>query len=167
MGMNAKAAVWKNGTATDLNTLVPADSPLYLLNASSINDRGQIAGLGVTSTGELHGYLATPSYTSSSGISTPSGTEAVVTPVTLTTSQSSVVLDGSASTSASGNLQYLFTVVPGGLQPALLQSPSDAKATVEFVNGAGLYLLQLTVTDSRGNMSKSPVIMLNYQPAGK
>jgi hypothetical protein len=44
----------------DLNTLIPADSPLQLLAAFSINDRGQIAGLGVTSSGEVHAYLATP-----------------------------------------------------------------------------------------------------------
>jgi len=54
--------------------------------------------------------------------------------------------------------------VPGGKLPALLQSPSDPKATVEFVSGAGLYLVQLTVTDVSGAISKSPVIMLNYQP---
>jgi hypothetical protein len=58
----------------------------------------------------------------------------------------------------------MFEVVPGGKLPALLQSPSDPKATVEFVSGAGLYLVQLTVTDVSGATSKSPVIMLNYQP---
>jgi hypothetical protein len=90
----------------------------------------------------------------------------VVSPLSLTTSQQSVVLDAGASTSASGNLHYFYQVVPGGKLPALLQSPSDPKATVDFVNGAGLYLIQLTVTDVTGATSKSPVIMLNYQPAG-
>ncbi len=32
---------------TDLNTLVPADSPLYLLFADSVNSSGEIAGFGV------------------------------------------------------------------------------------------------------------------------
>jgi hypothetical protein len=77
-----------------------------------------------------------------------------------------VVLDASGSTSASGNLQYLFQVVPGGKQPALLQTANNPKATVDFVNGPGLYLVQLVVTDASGNTSKSAVIMLNYQPAG-
>ncbi len=73
-----------------------------------------------------------------------------MTPLTLTTSQASVVLDASGSTSASGKLQYLFEVVPGGKQPALLQSPTNPKATVDFVNGPGLYLVQLVVTDASG-----------------
>jgi hypothetical protein len=63
-------------------------------------------------------------------------------------------------------LKYLFMVVPGGLQPALLQTPGNPKATVDFVNGPGLYLVQLIVTDASGNTSKSAVIMLNYQPTG-
>jgi hypothetical protein len=91
-------------------------------------------------------------------------TNAVVTPTSLTTSQSSVVLDASASTSGSGSLKYLFMVVPGGLQPALLQTPTSPMATVDFVNGPGLYLVQLIVTDASGNTSKSGVVMLTYQP---
>ncbi|MGA9108083.1 MAG: hypothetical protein ACLP6W_13395 [Bryobacteraceae bacterium] len=44
---NPQAFVWWNGTMTDLNTLVPADSPLYLLFADSVNSSGEIAGFGV------------------------------------------------------------------------------------------------------------------------
>jgi probable HAF family extracellular repeat protein len=58
---NPSAFLWRNGVMTDLNTLVPADSPLYLLIAYGINDAGQIAGFGVnTTTGDVHGFLATP-----------------------------------------------------------------------------------------------------------
>ena len=64
-----------------------------------------------------------------------------------------------------GALQYLYAVVPGGKQAAILQSATDPKATVEFVNGAGLYLIQLIVTDASGHSAKSPIIMLNYQPS--
>jgi len=148
---------------TDLNTLVPAHSPLYLLVAFSINSRGEIAGFGVTNDGKIHAYLASPNYLSSAPATT-SATVAVVTPVSLTTSQSSVILDASASTSASGDLQYQFEVLPGGLQPALLQTGNAPLATVDFVSGPGLYLVQLTVTDASGNISKSSVVMLNYQP---
>jgi hypothetical protein len=47
----------------DLNTLIPADSPLFLLEATgTINSRGEIAGIALQiSTGELHAFLATPS----------------------------------------------------------------------------------------------------------
>jgi probable HAF family extracellular repeat protein len=52
-----------NGEAMiDLNTLIPATAPLFLLQACSINSRGEITGLAVeNSTGDLHAFLATPS----------------------------------------------------------------------------------------------------------
>jgi probable HAF family extracellular repeat protein len=53
--------LWQNGVMTNLNSLIPASSPLYLLLACSINSSGEIVGLAVTSAGEVHGYLATPS----------------------------------------------------------------------------------------------------------
>jgi len=61
---------------TDLNTLIPPNSPLYLMHGCGINSRGQIVGFASQiSTGELHAYLATPitgednlaGYASSSG----------------------------------------------------------------------------------------------------
>jgi len=47
---------------TDLNTLIPPDSPLFLIEATgTINDLGQIAGIALQiSTGETHAFLATP-----------------------------------------------------------------------------------------------------------
>ncbi len=54
------AAIWKHGKAADLNTLIPANSPLYLLIACSINSRGQIIGLAVDWNGTLHGYELNP-----------------------------------------------------------------------------------------------------------
>jgi probable HAF family extracellular repeat protein len=41
------AVLWDNGAALDLNTVIPSDSALQLVYALSINDRGEIAGLGV------------------------------------------------------------------------------------------------------------------------
>ncbi len=58
---NPRAFLWRNGAMNDLNTLIPANSPLYLLTGCSINIHGEIVGLAVeTSTGDLHAYLATP-----------------------------------------------------------------------------------------------------------
>ncbi len=57
---NPGAFLWEKGVMTDLNTLIAGDSPLYLLTGCSINSRGEITGLGLTSTGEIHTYLATP-----------------------------------------------------------------------------------------------------------
>jgi probable HAF family extracellular repeat protein len=59
--VNPRAFFWRNGTMTDLNTLIPAGSPLLLIQACSINSRGELIGLAVeTSSGELHGFLAIP-----------------------------------------------------------------------------------------------------------
>jgi probable HAF family extracellular repeat protein len=56
----ARAFIWQNGVMTDLNTLISPGSPLYLLEAFGINDRGEIAGFGQLSNGEHRGYLLTP-----------------------------------------------------------------------------------------------------------
>lgn len=66
---NPRAYLWQNGVMTDLNTLVPADSPLFLLTAFAINDAREIVGFGATNDGEIHGFLATPCR----GCSTDSG----------------------------------------------------------------------------------------------
>ena len=58
---DSRAVVWSNNVVTDLNTLVQANPPLYLITACAINDRGEITGLGVvTSTNEIHTYRAIP-----------------------------------------------------------------------------------------------------------
>jgi probable HAF family extracellular repeat protein len=48
------------GVMTDLNSLIPANSPLFLILGCSINSRGELAGIGVTDAGEAHAFLATP-----------------------------------------------------------------------------------------------------------
>ena len=59
---NARAFLWQHGVMTDLNSLTPAGSSFFLLDAFSINSRGEIAGDAFQmSTGEVHAYLATPS----------------------------------------------------------------------------------------------------------
>jgi probable HAF family extracellular repeat protein len=59
---NPRAFLWEKGGMTDLNTRIAGHSPLYLLTGCSINSRGEITGLGMTSTGEIHTYLATPTH---------------------------------------------------------------------------------------------------------
>ena len=74
---NMRGWVWRDHVKTDLNTLVASDSPLYLLAAWGINDRGQIVGQAIVKSScpkqtppawqvnqsactEIHAYLATP-----------------------------------------------------------------------------------------------------------
>ena len=54
------AVLWENGGMTNLNTVIPAGSPLFLMEALSINDRGQIAGFGRLANGEHRGFVLTP-----------------------------------------------------------------------------------------------------------
>ncbi|MEO7104142.1 MAG: hypothetical protein ABI119_12465 [Gemmatimonadaceae bacterium] len=58
---NCRGYLWQNGVMTDLNDLLPPDSPLYIVLAQVINESGQISGLAVVnSTGQAHAFLATP-----------------------------------------------------------------------------------------------------------
>jgi probable HAF family extracellular repeat protein len=59
---NPRAVMWHNGTPTDMNTLVPADSTLILQSACSINDKGEIIGFAAlkSNPNESHAYLAKP-----------------------------------------------------------------------------------------------------------
>jgi probable HAF family extracellular repeat protein len=58
---NIRAFLWQNGVMVDLNSLIPANSPLYLLHGFGINSLGQIVGFALqTSTGDVHAFLATP-----------------------------------------------------------------------------------------------------------
>jgi probable HAF family extracellular repeat protein len=57
--------LWQNGKMIDLNTVFPASSNLYVVNASNINESGQIAGMAVEMAGShtktiVHAFLATP-----------------------------------------------------------------------------------------------------------
>lgn len=56
--------IWQDNVTTDLNTLISADSNLFIISASNINDRGQISGMATVQTGPLagtiHAYILTP-----------------------------------------------------------------------------------------------------------
>jgi probable HAF family extracellular repeat protein len=54
------AFIDQNGTATDLNTLIPAGSGVTLTTAARINDSGVIVGTAVNAQGETEGYKLTP-----------------------------------------------------------------------------------------------------------
>ena len=62
IGFNGRAFLWQSGVMFDLNSLIPADSALFLLEPGAINSRGQIVGFAVLkSSGEVHAFLANPS----------------------------------------------------------------------------------------------------------
>jgi probable HAF family extracellular repeat protein len=74
---NLRAWLWRDHTKTDLNLLIPKDSPFYLMAAFAINDFGQITGQAIVKSScpvqtppawqvkqsactEIHAFLATP-----------------------------------------------------------------------------------------------------------
>jgi probable HAF family extracellular repeat protein len=58
---NCRAFLWQNGVLTDLNTLIPPGSPLFLFYAGDINSRGEIVGEAFEqSTGGAPAFVATP-----------------------------------------------------------------------------------------------------------
>ena len=61
LGEASHAFLWeKGGPAIDLNTLVPSDSGLTLIDATFIGDGGEIAGQGVLANGDEHAFLLIP-----------------------------------------------------------------------------------------------------------
>ena len=68
----------------DLNALIPANSPLYLIWAFGINDSGEIAGMAIeTSTGDVHAFLATPGKPAAATGVSPADALRVTTPMVL------------------------------------------------------------------------------------
>jgi probable HAF family extracellular repeat protein len=60
--LSPRAALWRDEIPTDLNTLVPSTTALYLQAACSINHKGEITGFAVLKTDptESHAYVAIP-----------------------------------------------------------------------------------------------------------
>jgi probable HAF family extracellular repeat protein len=57
----ARAFVWQNGKATDLNAIVSGDAGMYLIYAEGINDRGDITGQACTFVDNACVFPASPS----------------------------------------------------------------------------------------------------------
>jgi probable HAF family extracellular repeat protein len=70
VGSTFKSGEWshgfigQDGVVTDLNTLIPQDSNLFIVAASNINERGQISGMAMVLSGpdmgKVHAILLTP-----------------------------------------------------------------------------------------------------------
>jgi probable HAF family extracellular repeat protein len=60
----SRGFIWQDNVMTDLNTLIRADSNLFIIAASNVNERGQISGMATVLTGpdmgKIHAILLTP-----------------------------------------------------------------------------------------------------------
>ena len=60
----SRGFIWQDNMMTDLNTLIPRDSNLFMIAASNINERGQISGMATVMSGpdegKIHAILLTP-----------------------------------------------------------------------------------------------------------
>ena len=75
----SRAFIWENGKTMDLNCFLPANTSLYLITASDINDHGDIVGQAtVQGTSEAPAFMARPPHNWDPATATP--VRAVVTP---------------------------------------------------------------------------------------
>jgi probable HAF family extracellular repeat protein len=70
---NPRGYLWRHGEMTDFNDLIPADSPLYVLWTTAINDDGEVVGFGATATGDIHAFLAKPNVKPADHVAGPAG----------------------------------------------------------------------------------------------
>jgi hypothetical protein len=58
---NTRGVIWQNGAITDLNTLIPSDSPFVILFGDGINSSGQIAAAAfLPGISQVHAVLMIP-----------------------------------------------------------------------------------------------------------
>jgi probable HAF family extracellular repeat protein len=79
---NMRAYLRHDGVMHDLNSLIPLNSPLYLLLANTINNRGEILATAIqNSVGIMHAVVLTPSTGTTAHDSAAPGSNAVQRPV--------------------------------------------------------------------------------------
>jgi probable HAF family extracellular repeat protein len=78
VNFNCRAFLLQSGMRTDLNTLIPRNSPLFLTFGAGINDRGEIAGSACVlsngaCTSKVPAFLAVPCDDAHSGLESCAG----------------------------------------------------------------------------------------------
>ncbi len=88
------AFLWENGSIVDLNTLIPAGSPVYLQFTRNINDQGEIAATGADANGNEHAVLLIPCDANHPGVV---GCDYSLVPASAAVPQSGPALRGAAT----------------------------------------------------------------------
>ena len=143
------------GTAGALAATIPGSSPLAFPAAVEAPlAPAQVAGL-------LSSYLGT----CAAPLTAIAPSFATISPSNLTFGASQASLSATLNSSFGTPRSIQYQVAPGGLVPAILQAPNSTNAMVQFVNGPGVYYLQLVATDQNGQTYTQP-ITLTYTPGG-
>jgi uncharacterized membrane protein len=138
---SCRAILYRENKWYDLNDLTLPGSP-YLMGVAGLNEAGQIAAYGPTTSGDFHSYLVTPAETKAVAQASESG------PVMV----NSIQLDGSQSTSVDGkSLTYVWSI-PQGYPMAAISRGDSATPTAIFTY-RGTYRFMLTVIDAGGGTS--------------
>jgi probable HAF family extracellular repeat protein len=145
----SRAFLWENGTMTDLNTLLPANSGWELTDARFINDNRQIVGEGY--------YQGTPAWF----LLSLGGGDENQPPVANAgpdqsfacgVSEARVTVDGSASSDPDGDA-LTFEWFAGNVS-------IGTGASLSVILSAGSYAFTLRVTDPAGATSEDSVVVV-------
>jgi hypothetical protein len=142
-----------SGTAGSIGNTVPGVSPQAFPSAVEAPlAPSQIAGL-------LTSYLGA----CAAPLTAVNPTFATITPSNLTFNSNNANISATLNSSFGMPRNLQFQVAPGGLVPAILQTPNSSSAIIQFVNGPGVYYLQLVATDQNGQ-TYTQAITLTYNP---
>ena len=153
------AFIWQDGQMDDLNNLASLPDGWLLTRANSINENGDIAGVGLYN-GVEHGFVLT------NGTITEPPPEQNQAPVAIASADVysgraplTVNFDGSASDDPDGTIEtYAWDFMDGS-------SSSEVSPSHTFTN-TGTYTVTLTITDNLG-MASSNSISITARKGGK
>ena len=143
------AFLWENGTMTDLNTLIPAESGWILTAATAINDNGDIVGTGLLN-GQAHGFLLTAGQTQQPTATTP--------PVAMASADETTGRAPLEVTFSSADAYDPDGPLAGYTWDFGDGSPVTTEANpVHAYNDPGNFIAVLTVTDGQGQTATAQV----------
>jgi probable HAF family extracellular repeat protein len=162
------AFLWQDGTMSDLNDMIPADSGWVLTKATAINDHGEIVGTGIRN-GKVHGFLLTAA---GAGGTAPPPSVDQPPPV----DQAPIAMASADATTVGTMVTVHFSAAgsydPDGSSISYAWDFGDgATATGENVTHdyrkAGIYTATLTVTDSEGLSASADIVITVEKSRGK